>query len=87
VREGITPGFGDDYSALLEGQYLDITGLPAGKYVLVHRANADRAIVESDYSNNASSVALDIAWPDGPGRPPSVIPRRVCPDTERCPSR
>lgn len=84
VREGITPGFGDDYHAHLEGQYLDVTGLPAGRYLLVHRVNADRSLVESDYGNNAASMLLELGWPGGLSEPPSVTPLAVCPDSDRC---
>ena len=40
IREGISVGYGDDYAANLEGQYLPLTGLADGRYVLVHRVNA-----------------------------------------------
>jgi Lysyl oxidase len=60
ILEGLSPGFGDDYVPLLEGQYVDVTGLPSGRYVLVHRVNADRDLRESDYSNNAASALLEL---------------------------
>jgi hypothetical protein len=85
VEEGINPGFGDNYTANLEGQYLDVTGVPAGDYVLVHRVNADGALLEADPTNDAASVLLSIAWPNGTGRAPAVVPKAVCPDTEVCP--
>ena len=40
LREGISVGWGDDYDPHLEGQEFDVTTLPAGRYVLVHRVNA-----------------------------------------------
>ena len=46
IREGISVGYGDDYAANLEGQYLPLTGVADGRYVLVHRVNADRRIRE-----------------------------------------
>lgn len=46
--QGISVGYGDDYVPELEGQSIDVTGLPAGRYLLVHRVNAARALVESD---------------------------------------
>ena len=58
IREGLSPGFGDDYVPRLEGQYIDVTGLPAGRYLLVHRANPDRDLLESRYSNNAASALI-----------------------------
>jgi hypothetical protein len=65
VREGISPGYGDDYVPTLEGQYIVLDGVPAGRYRLVHRVNPVRALREADYSNNSASVLLDLAWRDG----------------------
>jgi hypothetical protein len=83
LEEGISPGFGDDYDPDLEGQHFDITGLEAGRYLLVHRANADRSLLESDYSNNAASVLIRLTWRvDGP----TVTVLKTCPNTARCPA-
>lgn len=84
VGEGISPGFGDDYHANLEGQYLDVTRLRAGRYVLVHQANPERTLVESDYTNNAASILLELAWPRGRAAAPEVTELAVCPDSARC---
>ena len=81
VREGISPGFGDDYKPELEGQYLDITGLAAGRYDLTHRANADGRVLESDYSNNTASVLFRLDWD---GTVPRIQVLNVCPGVERC---
>jgi hypothetical protein len=62
VREGISPGFGDDYVPRLEGQSVDIDGLPAGRYVLRHRVNVGRALRESSYANNSASVSFELRW-------------------------
>ena len=62
VREGISPGYGDDYVPRLEGQSIDITGLPAGRYVLRHRVNVDWALRESDYRDNSAEVSFDLTW-------------------------
>jgi hypothetical protein len=64
VREGISPGYGDDYVPRLEGQWIDITDLPAGRYVLRHRVNVDRALRESEYGNNSAEVPFDLSWSD-----------------------
>jgi glucose/arabinose dehydrogenase len=84
VQEGISVGYGDDYKANLEGQYLRLTGLPAGRYVLVHQVNADRRLHELDYSNNAASLLLELRWQ---GRQPMVRILRQCPNTDRCDRR
>ena len=62
VREGISPGYGDDYVPRLEGQSIDITGLPAGRYVLRHRVNVDRTLRENDYRDNSAEVSFELTW-------------------------
>lgn len=62
VREGISPGYGDDYVPRLEGQSIDITDLPAGNYVLRHWVNVDRVLRESDYRNNSADVPFELTW-------------------------
>ena len=64
VREGISPGYGDDYVPRLEGQWIDITGLPAGSYVLRHRVNVERVLRESDYGNNSAETPFELSWSD-----------------------
>ena len=85
VREGISVGYGDDYKPTLEGQRFDLTGLPAGRYLLVHHANPDRSLRESDYENNAASLLFRLSWPRGSRQPPRIDVLRRCPDTARCP--
>jgi hypothetical protein len=77
LREGITPGFGDDYVPEKEGQSIDVTGLPPGRYVLVHRANPDGVLRERSYANNAASVLIGLR-----GQSVTLIAR--CPDSARC---
>jgi Lysyl oxidase len=84
VVEGISPGFGDDYKPRLEGQSLEVTGLPSGRYVLVHRANPDRTVRETRYDDNASSVLLSLQR--RPGRAPAIRVLARCQGTSRCPA-
>ena len=77
LRQGISPGYGDDYVPALEGQLVDLTGVPAGRYLLVHRVNADRSIRESSYANNAASVLIELR-----GRTVRILSR--CPDVAAC---
>jgi hypothetical protein len=79
--EGISVGYGDDYPANLEGQSLPLTGLPAGRYVLVHRVNVRRRLQEKDYGNNAASLLLRLRWRSGT---PRIRVLRRCPDRARC---
>jgi hypothetical protein len=82
ILQGISPGYGDDYVPRLEGQYVDITDVPAGRYVLVHRANPEGDVRESNYGNNAASVLLRLTRP--PGGPPEVRVVATCEASERC---
>lgn len=46
--QGISAGYGDSYPAGIDGQWVDITGLPAGSYTLVVSVNVAGKIVEAD---------------------------------------
>lgn len=83
--QGISPGYGDEYLPHLEGQYVDITDVPPGPYVLVHRVNADRSLVESRYTNNASSVRIRLTVDAGGRRRIRVMAQ--CPGFDTCPRR
>lgn len=82
IQEGISVGWGDDYAPGVHGQWVDLTGVPAGRYVLTHRANPGRLLRERDYANNASSVLLELERAGG-GKP-SVRVLERCPGAPRC---
>ena len=85
VVEGTSVGYIDRYPAFFHGQELDITRLPAGQYVLVHRANSERKIRELAYSNDAASVLLQLTWPKGRTSAPRISILKRCDGSERCP--
>ena len=87
VDEGTSIGYTDRYPAFFHGQDVDISGLAAGLYVLVHRANPEGRIRELRYSNNAASVLLRLSREGGPTAPPAVEILRRCETSERCPAR
>jgi hypothetical protein len=91
VLEGISVGSGDDYKYTVDFQWLDITRVPDGTYDLVNTVNADRTLLETDYRNNSSAVALSISWPHGQPKPGRALPGapvvrflRSCPGQPRC---
>jgi hypothetical protein len=84
IAEGISVGWGDVYEAWRDAQYVNVTGLASGRYLLVHRVNADKRLRESRYGNNASSVLLSLTWPHGKGAKPRIRVLATCPDTARC---
>jgi hypothetical protein len=81
VEQGSSVGYTDRYPAHYHGQNIDLTGIPAGIYVLVHRANPDGWLRERRYDNNAASVRLRLTRAGGVAR---VVVLRSCEDVERC---
>ena len=81
VLMGTTPGYTDRYPAFFHGQNVDITGVPAGIYDLMHRVNASMQLRELRYDNNAASVRIRLAWRKGY---PSVRVLRACPAAASC---
>ncbi len=81
VREGISPGYGVDDVPGRAGPFIDVTSVPAGRYVLVQRANPERALEESDYANNTASVLIQVRRA---GVIPSVRVLARCPGTDVC---
>jgi hypothetical protein len=83
VEQGSSVGYTDRYPAFFHGQSIDLTDVPAGVYVLVHRANPERLLHELRYDNNAASVRVRLARPPG-GATPTLTLLRVCEGSERC---
>jgi hypothetical protein len=81
VEMGTSIGYTDRYPAHFHGQSLDITRVPAGVYLLVHRANPLDRIRELRYDNNAASLRLRISRQAGI---PSIQVLRTCEGSERC---
>ena len=84
VDQGMSVGWGDNYVGRLEGQSIDVTGLAAGNYLLIHRVNADGQIEEVGTANNAASVLLHLTWPQGPDAKPTVTVLARCADSDTC---
>ena len=83
---GISPGWADRYAAHLEGQYIDITGLESGQFVLVQFVNVLGRIAETRYENNASSTRFALRWRRDPDRLPKLRVLRRCPGSITCPA-
>lgn len=66
--EGITVGWGDNYPANIEGQFIDITGIAPGRYLLVHRIRAG-GLLESYPYNDVSCVAIELKAPAAAAAP------------------
>jgi len=85
LRVGISTGWGDNYAPNLEGQEFELTGMAPGRYVLVHRVNPDRQLLESVYDDNVSSLAFELSWPRGRGASPGIDVVARCAARATCP--
>ncbi len=81
VEQGTSSGYTDLYPPHFHGQNLELRGLPAGIYVLVHRANPTERLEELDYGNNAASLRLRLTWSGATLR---VETLRTCEGSDRC---
>ena len=60
MTEGISVGWGDDYAAYLDGQHIDVTDVPSGRYVLTHTVNVRGQLLERDRSNNSAGRRIEL---------------------------
>ena len=58
--QGVSAGWADIYHAGLDCQWVDITDVPAGQYMLSVHVNPSRIVEESDFSNNIGQVEVTI---------------------------
>jgi len=66
---GLSICWGDLYDRFIDGQWIDITGLMDGEYVLENEANARHFFTESDYTNNSAAVRISIRGPKATALP------------------
>ena len=61
VTMGLSTGWGDLYPATITGQYVDITGLPDGRYRLKAKADGGQWFMEQNEKNNSTWVDIQRA--------------------------
>jgi hypothetical protein len=59
-NQGLAPGWSDTYASTLTCQWLDVTGVPAGEYVMRITVNASHTFPESDFGNNSELIAVSL---------------------------
>ena len=72
--EGMYAHTFDFYDALVEGQYIDITGLRAGKYTLMNWMNSQCLLKETTYADNAGATEVTLTYPNGSNGMPAAAP-------------
>ena len=58
ASQGISAGCADIYSPALQCQWIDVTGVPDGEYLVRVVTNPDRNVYETNYSNNFAEVKV-----------------------------
>lgn len=59
-QQVINPGFGDHYHALLDDQWIDITGVAAGEYIVEVTVDPEDRLRESNEENNVGTFPVTI---------------------------
>jgi|GEM_PF-2457802 len=59
--QGVTRGWADVYGSSLPCQYINITGIPDGSYVLAARTTASKIVPEADQYDNGKITRLTIS--------------------------
>jgi lysyl oxidase-like protein 2/3/4 len=59
-NQGISVGWADEYVFQLDGQWIDITDVASGSYVLEVETNPTWAIQEKNYLDNSYAVSVTI---------------------------
>ncbi|MEO6667008.1 MAG: lysyl oxidase family protein [Nitrospiria bacterium] len=59
-NQGISINWADEYYWSLSGQYVDVTGVPSGTYVLEAEVNSEQLYEETNYDNNRASRTVVI---------------------------
>lgn len=59
-NQGIQAGWADIYDSDLPCQYVDITNIPAGEYLLELEVNPMHILAEASYANNVTTVSVTV---------------------------
>lgn len=65
LNQGISVGWADTYDPTLDGQWIDVTEVAPGAYILEAEVNAEHVYEEESYSNNRAFTPAVVA--PGPG--------------------
>lgn len=70
--QGLSPGWEDMYPRDLDCQWLDVTGVPGGTYLLRVTVNPEQIFEESNYANNTAQVSINLPVRNPPPPQPST---------------
>ena len=59
-RSGISAGWDDKYPWFIPDQYIDVSNVPDGRYLIVDRINEAGNVIESNRANNVSMACVEL---------------------------
>lgn len=62
-NQGLSVCWVDSYDAYLDGQWIDVTDVADGIYILELEANAEHFFTEADYTNNSAAIQIGLVKP------------------------
>jgi lysyl oxidase len=65
-KQGMSVGWTDEYNWFLPGQYVEVSGVPDGDYVLDTTVDPTNRLIESDKTNNCGAVRVRLSAMDTP---------------------
>ncbi len=86
MRMGIDVGYVDNYAAYLEFQYIDITAVPPGRYVVVHRADPQQRLLVGNRADDVAATLIAIGRTTRRGAVPKITTLASCPASDGGPS-
>ncbi|HEY2930661.1 MAG TPA: lysyl oxidase family protein [Acidobacteriota bacterium] len=72
-NQGIKIAWADQYVALLSCQFIQMTNVPEGDYVLEDQVNPEQLFPESDYTNNTAAVKFHFVPKQGRSGPSVIL--------------
>ncbi|MGA0069500.1 MAG: lysyl oxidase family protein [Miltoncostaeaceae bacterium] len=72
MRMGIDVGYADDYAAFVEFQYIDLTAVRPGRYLLAHESDPNGHLMVGDRSDDTAYALIDLTAPRRAGGLPGV---------------
>jgi hypothetical protein len=60
-KQGMSVGWTDEYNWFLPGQYVEVSGVPDGEYILDTTVDPTARLIESDKTNNCGAVRVRLS--------------------------
>jgi Lysyl oxidase len=72
-KQGMSIGWTDEYNWFLPGQYVEVTSVPNGDYILDTTVDPTSRLVEEDKTNNCGSVRVRLSFMGTPNRQAELL--------------